>query len=452
MRKMSPVGLERKIGPGTATFIVVANMIGAGIFVTSGILASQLPGPGWILLCWLLGGLIALSGALCYAELATRMPEVGGEYVYLKTIYHPVFGFLTGWTSFVVGFSVPIAASALAFAEYVFAGLGRGADAAAPAPTLAKKAAALAVIALFTFIHYLGVRLGGRVQAALTSLKILIIAGLATAGVLAVREPLPALAFSGGGPATGTLLGFGTAMMMVMFAYSGWNASSYIAGEVRRPRRNLPLSLVVGTLVVTALYLAVNLFIFRSLPYPDAGGVIPIVERAAVRTFGPWMGRGLGLLVAFCLLSSLSAYIILGPRVYYARAKDGQFFKFAGRVHPRFGVPGWSILCQGAFAAAMVIIGSFEQLLVYMGFALNIFPWLAVFGLFLERRRSRTRAVPAETFKTWGFPLTPVFYLAASLGLMAVNYLNRPLESTAAVLTVLAGVPVYILWLGRKRG
>jgi APA family basic amino acid/polyamine antiporter len=440
--------LERKIGPGTATFIVVANMVGAGIFVTSGILAARLPGPGWILACWLLGGLIALSGALCYAELATRMPEVGGEYVYLKTIYHPVLGFLTGWTSFVVGFSVPIAASALAFSEYVFAGMSRASDASAAPPALAKKAVSLAVIALFTFIHYRGVKLGGRVQNALTSLKIVIIAGLALVGVLAVRSPFPTLSFAGAG--TGTLLGFGTAMMMVMFAYSGWNASSYIAGEVRNPRRNLPLSLIAGTLIVTGLYLAVNVFIFRSLPFAEAGGVIPIVEKAAVRTFGPWMGNGLGLLVGFCLLSSLSAYIILGPRVYYSMAKDGLFFSFAGRVHPRFGVPGWSILCQGAFAAAMVVLGSFEQLLIYMGFALNIFPWLAVLGVFLERRKNGRPPAEAGAFRAWGYPATPVFYLVASLGLMAVNYINRPLESTAAVLTVLAGIPVYILWLGRK--
>ncbi len=444
---MTNPSLERKIGPATATFIVVANMVGAGIFVTSGILAARLPGPGWILACWLLGGLIALSGALCYAELATRMPEVGGEYVYLKKLYHPVFGFLTGWTSFVVGFTVPIAASALAFSEYVYAGLGISAVPPATASVVPKKAVALAVIGLFTLIHYRGVRLGGRVQNALTSLKILIIAGLAIAGALAVRSPFPALSFPG--PGTGTLLGFGTAMMMVMFAYSGWNASSYIAGEMRNPRRNLPLSLIAGTLIVVALYLAVNAFIFRSLPYAEAGGVIPIVGKAAVRTFGPWMGKGLGFLVGFCLLSSLSAFIILGPRVYYSMAKDGLFFSFASRIHPRFRVPGWSILCQGLFAAVMVLAGSFEQLLIYMGFALNIFPWLAVFGVLVARKRSG--GGPAGAFKTWGYPVTPIFYLAASLGLMAVNYLNRPLESTAAVVTVLAGIPVYVLWLGRKR-
>ena len=446
---MTNPALQRKIGPATATFIVVANMVGAGIFITSGILAARLPGPGWILACWLLGGLIALSGALSYAELATRMPEVGGEYVYLKKLYHPVLGFLTGWTSFVVGFTVPIAASALAFSEYVSGALAGTGGPSPAASAFSKKALALAVIALFTLIHYGGVRLGSRVQNVLTSLKILIIAGLAAAGFLAVRSPVPALSFPSAG--TGTLLGFGTAMMMVMFAYSGWNASTYIAGEMRNPHRNLPLSLIAGTLIVTALYLALNVFIFRSLPYAEAGGVIPIVAQASVRTFGPWMGKALGLLVGFCLLSSLSAYIILGPRVYYSMAKDGLFFSFARRIHPRFGVPGWSILCQGFFASVMVLVGSFEQLLIYMGFALNIFPWLAVLGVFVERRRNGGNAA-SGAFKTWGYPVTPLFYLVASLGLMAVNYINRPLESTAAVVTVLAGIPVFVLWLGRKRG
>jgi APA family basic amino acid/polyamine antiporter len=445
MPAMSVPSLERKIGPATAGSIVVANMVGAGIFVTSGILAARLPGPGWVLACWLLGGLIALSGALCYAELATRMPEVGGEYVYLKKLYHPILGFLTGWTSFVVGFTVPIAASALAFSEYIFSASGAPATGATSA--LPKKALALAVIALFTLIHYRGLRTGGRVQNVLTALKILIIGGLALAGAFAVRAPFSALALPS--PGSGTLLGFGTAMMMVMFAFSGWNASSYIAGEMRNPRRNLPLSLVAGTLAVTLLYLAVNVFIFRSLPYAESRGVIAIVAAASVRAFGPWMGKSLGVLVSLCLLSSLSAFIILGPRVYYSMARDGIFFKSAARIHPSFRVPGWSILCQGFFAAVMVLVGSFEQLLIYMGFALNIFPWLAVFGLVLARKRSR--GGEAAVFRTWGYPATPVFYLAASLGLMAVNYLNRPLESTAAVVTVLAGIPVYILWLGRKR-
>ncbi|MCJ7679293.1 MAG: amino acid permease [Candidatus Aminicenantes bacterium] len=434
--------LKRTISPATATALVVANMIGAGIFTTSGIMAAQLPGPAWILLCWLLGGLIAICGALSYAELATRMPYEGGEYVYLKKLYHPSLGFLTGWTSFFVGFSVPIAASAMAFSEYIFEGL----QIQGLSPTelmLIKKGSALILITVFTGIHYLGVHLGSRVQNILTAIKVIIVSGLALAGILlSGGRPVQLLDFRVEGPFTG--LAFGTAMMLVMFSYSGWNASSYIAGELKNPRKTLPQSLVLGTVIVIVLYLALNLFIFQAVPYTEAKGTIAIVQQASISAFGDWMGNALSILVSLALLSSLSAFILIGPRVYYAMAKDRMFFPFASRIHPRFGVPGRSILIQGGIAAVMVIIGSFEQLLIYIGFALNIFPWLAVFGVFLARRR---KIGEAGAFRVWGYPVVPLFYLISSLGLMFINYLNRPLESTAAVLTVLAGIPCYYIWV-----
>jgi APA family basic amino acid/polyamine antiporter len=418
--------IERRIGPVTATSIVVANMIGAGIFTTSGIMAGQLPSSGWIFICWLLGGSIAIAGALSYAELATRMPQVGGEYVYLKKIYHPSVGFLTGWTSFFVGFSVPIAASAMAFSEYIFEGLQNQ---------------VLGVTSNHFF--FMGLKLGGKVQNFLTFLKIGIVVGLAGAGIaLTGGRGISAFSFVREGQSS--WLAFGTAMMLVMFSYSGWNASSYIAGEIKNPRKNLPLSLILGTSIVILLYLALNLFIFQALPYNQAKGTIAIAEKASIEAFGPWMGDALGLLISLALLSSLSAFVIIGPRVYFAMARDRLFFPFAAKIHPRYKVPGKSILIQGAIAVLMVLIGSFEQLLVYIGFALNIFPWLAVFGIFLARKR---RIGNTKAFKVWGYPVVPVFYLASSLFLMAINYLNRPIESTAAVVTVLIGIPCYFIWI-----
>ncbi|MBU4204371.1 MAG: amino acid permease, partial [Acidobacteria bacterium] len=297
--------IKRTISPATATALVVANMIGAGIFTTSGIMAAQLPGPAWILLCWLLGGLIAICGALSYAELATRMPYEGGEYVYLKKLYHPSLGFLTGWTSFFVGFSVPIAASAMAFSEYIFEGL----QIQGLSPTdlmLIKKGSALILITVFTGIHYLGVHLGSRVQNILTAIKVIIVSGLALAGILlSGGRPVQLLDFRVEGPFTG--LAFGTAMMLVMFSYSGWNASSYIAGELKNPRKTLPQSLVLGTVIVIVLYLALNLFIFQAVPYTEAKGTIAIVKQASISAFGDWMGNALSILVSLALLSSLSA-------------------------------------------------------------------------------------------------------------------------------------------------
>jgi len=436
--------IDRKIGPLTATSIVVANMVGAGIFTTSGIMAGQLPSSGWILVCWLLGGLIAIAGALSYAELATRMPQVGGEYVYLKKIYHPSIGFLTGWTSFFVGFSVPIAASAMAFSEYIFEGIHTQVlDITSNQLFFIKKGTALFLIVLFTGIHYMGMKLGSKVQNFLTFLKIAIVVGLAGAGIaLTGGKGISAFSFITHGESS--WLAFGTAMMLVMFSYSGWNASSYIAGEMKNPRKYLPLSLVLGTSIVILLYLALNLFIFQALPYNQAKGSIAIAERASIEAFGPWMGDTLGLLISLALLSSLSAFVIIGPRVYFAMARDRLFFPFAAKIHPKYKVPGRSILIQGAIAVFMVLIGSFEQLLVYIGFALNIFPWLAVFGIFLARKRHIGNH---DSFKVWGYPVVPAFFLLTSLFLMAINYLNRPLESTAAVVTVLLGVPCYFIWI-----
>ncbi len=435
--------VSRRIGPLTATSIVVANMIGAGIFTTSGIVAAQVPGAGYVIACWILGGVIAVCGALCYAELATRMPEEGGEYVYLKKIYHPALGFLTGWTSFLVGFSAPIAASALGFAEYIFPGFQKVLPPMSPAGiSLSKKAGAVAIILVLTVVHYLGVRVGSIVQNILTGVKIAIVLGLASVGLMVGDWQGSVFSVDAGGSIKGIALG--TAMMLVMFAYSGWNASAYIAGELKEPRRTLPLSLLAGTGIVIVLYLAVNVFVLKSVPYSELAGTIPVVEVAAVRAFGSWIGGMLGFITGLALLSSLSAFIILGPRVYYAMAKDRLFFPLAARLHPRYGVPGTSILLQGTVAVLMVVLGTFEQLAFYVGFALGVFPWLSVLGLFLARRKGIGDASAA---KAWGYPVVPVFYLVSSLALMIVAYINRPLASTAALVTIALGIPCYYLWV-----
>jgi len=237
-------------------------------------------------------------------------------------------------------------------------------------------------------------------------------------------------------------MALGTAMMLVGFSYSGWNASSYIAGELKNPRKTLPVSLVAGTLIVIFIFILINLFIFHSAPYSEVSGTIAVLDVASVWGFGKWMGKALGVLIGFALLSSLSAFIILGPRVYYAMARDKLFFSFASRVHPRYKVPGKSIIIQGAIAVIMVLVGSFETLLVYIGFALGIFPWLAVVGVFISRRKGIGEK---SAFKVWGYPVVPIFFLSSTLVLMVFNYINRPWESTAAIITVALGLPFYFL-------
>lgn len=432
--------LARSYGLVTATALVVANMVGSGIFTTSGIMAAHLPSAGWVLFCWLLGGIIALAGARCYGELATRMPEAGGEYLYLRRLYHPALGFLTGWTSFFVGFSAPIALSGLGFAEYLFAGLSRQAVDFAPDDlVLYKRLTAAAIVIVFTSLHYLGQKFGGMVQNVLAAVKLVSILGLASAGLL----------MAGGGirnqiVATGGDFSFGAAMMMVMFAYSGWNASAYIAAEVRDPRRTLPRSLTIGTVIVIALYLLVNLFIFAAAPYEELRGKVPVAEIAAVHAFGDWVPDLLSGLFAVSMLSSLGAFILIGPRVYYAMARDGLFFKRAAAVHPTFGVPGAAIVIQGCLAILMIFVGSFEQLLLYVGFALGIFPLLAVGGLFIARAE-RIGADTAAPIR-W-YPFLPILFLVASTALMVIAFLDRPFESGMALLTAAAGIPVYFLWV-----
>lgn len=431
--------VERRVGPTTATAIVVSNMIGAGIFTTSGIVASMLPNAQVLLLCWFLGGLIAISGALSYTELATRMPEEGGEYVYLKKIFHPSMGFLTGWASFFVGFSAPIAASALGFSEYLFAGLHVQIDGAAGILFYSKKMIAVAIIIFFTSIHYVGIKFGAIVQNTLTVFKVLIVIGLAMAGTFMAGGNVSFLQKTGG---TFDAFQFGTAMMIIMFAYCGWNAAAYIAGELKNPRKTLPVSLLSGSIIVMLLYLAVNIFILKAVPYSEMKGVIAIVETASVATFGPWMGSVTSLFVAVMLLSSLSAFVMIGPRVYYAMAKDGMFFKFAANLHSKTKVPGRSILIQGGIAILMVSVGSFERLVMYIIFSLSIFPILAVGGLFLARRK---KIGDDSAVKTWGYPVVPIFYLASSFILMIISYINRPVEATVAIVTVGMGVPIYFI-------
>jgi APA family basic amino acid/polyamine antiporter len=424
--------------PWSAIMLIVANMVGTGIFTTTGIIAVNLPNAYLILACWLAGGLIALSGALSYTELSTRMPEAGGEYVYLKKLYHPVVGFLSGWTSFFVGFSAPIAAAAISFSVYV---LGHEAHSDPTGRFLAS-----GVILVLTFIHFAGLKTGAAVQNGLTIIKILIIAILATAGLMLVDRVdfvLPVEGLEKAGWAA-----YGPALLFVMFAYSGWNASTYIATELAEPRKTLQKSLLWGTLAVISLYLLLHIFILSAVPITALQGRINGVEIAAVSVFGPWLGEIFGWLVAVALLSSLSAYIMLGPRVYFAMAKDRLFFAFAGRIHKRYGVPSTAVLLQGAIAIAMILLGTFEQLLVYIGFALSLFPVLAVAGLFIARQR---RIGETSVVRVWGYPIVPLFFIVTNILIMYFAFASRPLESLVAIATVMAGIPIYYLVSHKNR-
>jgi APA family basic amino acid/polyamine antiporter len=438
-------GLERKLGLFPLTNIVIANMVGAGIFTTSGLLMKDLHHPVVMLGLWVVGGLVALCGALSYGELGAAFPHAGGEYAFLSRLYHPILGFLSGWVSFFVGFSAPIAASAIGFSEYstrAFPGLLHpGIIGGASEAAVMKKLYAILIIAVFTFLHTRGLETGARVQNALTGLKILLIVGLVAAGFAVGKGSLGHLVaaapfrFDFGGLKT-----LGLSLMWIMFAYSGWNASAYVGSEVKNPSRNLPRSLLIGTGVVMLLYIALNLFYIYAIPPAQMEGVISVGGLAAGNLFGKSAETVLSVLISFALFSSLSAYLILGPRVYYSMARDGIFFKSIAFVDPKCCVPTRSIVLQGGIASVMVLFGTFEQLLTYMGFSLGIFPLLAVLGVFKLRRTGRSAV------KLPGYPVASAVYILVGATILVLAFLERPAESLVAVATALAGIPVYIFF------
>jgi len=433
--------LQRQLGAGTATSVVVANMIGAGIFTTTGLMLAEAKSGTLVLLAWFLGGVIALCGALCYAELATMMPRAGGEYAYLREIYGPLPAFLTGWTSFFVGFSAPIAASAMGGAAYLRAALELEISRLAP-PRVVEKAIAVILVLALSLLHSLGVRLGGRVQNVLTLLKVVLLVGM-VAGGFVVRAGTGGESEPLSGPGVADFRGLGVALLWVMFAYSGWNAAAYLGEEVERPERTLPRSLLLGTLAVMLIYVAVNALFLTARDASQFAGRVTVFDVAVRQIFGEAAGRWSSFLVFFALLSSLSAYVLIGPRVYFAMARDGLFFQGAAAVHPQFATPARAIWAQASCACVMVLSGTFDQLLTYIGFALGIFPWMAVAGVMVLRRREPQRERP---YRAWGYPVTPVFFLLAMAAILAVSFAGRPRESLIALATVAAGVPVYYLW------
>ncbi|MGB3863757.1 MAG: amino acid permease [Candidatus Aminicenantaceae bacterium] len=440
--------LKRKLGLFPLTNIVVANMIGAGIFTTSGLLMQDLHNPMIMIVLWVVGGALAICGALSYGELGAAIPRAGGEYAFLSRLYHPTLGFLSGWVSFFVGFSAPIAASAIGFVAYMTRAfpdiLRLGILDESIEATILRKLYAICIIVLFTAVHTRGLEFGANVQNVLTILKVGLIVGLIFAGFAFGQGSWDH--FSQGANFNFGFEGWkviGLSLMWIMFAYSGWNASAYIGSEIKNPSKNLPRSLIVGTGLVILLYFCLNLIYVYAVPPPDMEGVISIAGLAAGNLFGQSFERILSIMISFALFSSLSAYIILGPRVYYSMAKDKHFFRFVSDVHKKFGVPAKSIMLQGAIAAVMVLFGTFDQLLTYMGFSLGIFPLLAVLGVFKVRRLN------LSPYKMPGFPLAPVVYILAGITILILAFFQRPMESSIAIATVLIGIPVY--WIFKKK-
>jgi basic amino acid/polyamine antiporter, APA family len=446
---MTENNLQRKLGLFPATNIVIANMIGAGIFTTSGLLLAGLNNPITMIALWVVGGIIAICGALSYGELGAAMPGAGGEYLFLSKLYHPVFGFLSGWVSFTVGFSAPIAASAIGFSEYFCRAFPAVPAMLSNAGIMeigaTKKLLSVAVILIFTLIHYHGLKAGSRLQNLLTSLKVALIVVLITAGFLSMKGDFSN--FQQGQIMASGLASWKTialSLMWIMFAYSGWNAATYLGAEIKNPSKILPRSLLYGTGIVMLLYICLNLLFVYAIKPEEMKGVVAVGGLAMGNLFGQSADTLFSLLISFALFSSISALIIIGPRVYYSMAKDGLFFQKVAVVHPKFNVPSNSIILQCIIAVVLTLSGTFEQLLTYMGFALGLFPLLSVFGVFILRKQN-----PAGV-KLPGYPYVQIIYILTGVVILFLSFLEKPTESSIAILTVLLGIPAYYLFKNGK--
>lgn len=434
--------LVRKIGLFPAANIVVANIIGAGIFTTTGFLMDNLGNAAVMLSLWFIGGIIAFCGALAFGELGATFPEAGGEYFFISKLFNPLLGFLSGWLSLIVGFSAPIAASAIGSTEYFSLAFPQVQEwvlhfGLFSAETF-KKVLAISLILVFTIIHSHGVVFGSKVQNVLTILKVLLITLLIIAGFAFGEGDFKNLGDSGSFNFTfDGWKSVGLSLMFVMFAYSGWNSSTYIGSEIIAPQKVIPRSLLISTGIVMVLYLFLNLFFIYAIPADELIGVPEIAGLAAGKALGSKAETIISLLICFALFSSLSAFVILGPRVYYSMATQGLFFKFAAKIHTKYKVPVGAIVLQSIISIVLVLSGTFEQILVYMGFSLGIFPLLAVLGVFKLRINGQSK------LRLPGYPFIHVVFIFTGTIILILAFFERPLESSIAILTACSGIPVY---------
>ena len=434
---------QRPLGAVHAAALVVASMVGTGVFTTTGVLLKSLPSPAVVLVAWALSGVLALCGAAVYAELSAMMPRAGGEYVYVSRAFGPAAGFMSGWVALIVGFAAPTAGGALGFASYVHALV----------PALPTLGVEIALIVVLTAVHMFDVRFGARLQTGLAGLVVAVIvvfvvAALVTGGMaftnLAAAAPQAASPRDIGAVATAGA--FAVGLVQISYAYSGWNGAAYVAGEVRDPARALPRALVIGTGLVTLLYLLLNVVFLCAVPPAALAGHVNVAHIAAGALFGAGGAQVVSSLVALTAAGFVSAMLMSGPRVAVAMAQDGVFFRALGRANAR-GAPTLAVGLQGALAIVAVMTAKFDQLLVYVGFTLTLNAAAAVLAAFVLRRRD-----PGERpHHALGWPYSGVLFLAMAAFMIVLAVRERPWESAAALATLVAGGVAYAAWHRRQR-
>ena len=431
--------MKTKFSLTTATALVVANMVGSGVFTSLGFQAAGISSGPALLLLWILGGAIALFGALTYSEAGVLFPRSGGEYHFLTEMFHPALGFLAGWISFLVGFAAPVAAAAMGLGRYLTSAL------AVPEKTGAGLSSssliAVGVVAVLTVLHSLDKSLGARFQNVITIFKILFIVLIIVLG-LAMGEPA-GLSFAPTSRALRDVLSpaFAVSMFFVTFSYSGWNAAAYVAGEIENPRRNLPRSLIAGTLIVSVLYILLNFVFLRTVPIAELSGKLEVGYVFAGRVFGAAGGRLMGAVIAFLLLSSVSAMIIAGPRISRVIGEDYRLFRFLGKTTAK-DIPAAAVVVQGLLSVFYIVTSTFDQVIVFIGFTLNLFTFMTVLGVMIMRRKRPDLPRP---YRTWGYPWTPAAFLVIHVYILAYGLIYRPRESLAGLGLTAAGLVVYAI-------
>jgi basic amino acid/polyamine antiporter, APA family len=426
-----------KIGVWTAIFMVIANMIGTGVFTSLGFQVVDIQSGFPIELLWVLGGIAALCGALTYGELGTALPRSGGEYHLLTKIVHPIVGFLSGWVSATVGFAAPTALAAIAFAKY----------SAAVFPGIDVVVAAAAIVVFFTALHCVSISWGSRFTSALTVVKvILILVFIVAAFRVPEAQALTALPKPGD---FGLVLtpAFAVSLVYVAYAYTGWNAATYIVGEMEDPKRHLPRALFLGTLVVLVLYTLVNYAFMRSVPFGELAGQVEVGYLSASRIFGETGGEVMALTIALILTSTISVMIFVGPRIVQVMGEDYRLLRPLS-FRSEKGIPVYAVLVQSAITLTFIFTSTFQQVLLYAGFTLNLITAVTVAGVFVLRRREPDIERP---YRTWGYPWPPIVFLVLSGWSLTYMLVVQPRESLAGLATLSAGLVIYFADYARSR-
>jgi APA family basic amino acid/polyamine antiporter len=432
---VNTVHSRHSIGFFTACGIVIANIIGTGVFTSLGFQLPEIHSGFALLMLWIVGGIVALCGALSYGELSAALPRSGGEYHFLSAIYHPALGFMAGFVSATVGFAAPIALAAMAFGKYFQGVFGFG------SPT----ALSFVLVWITALVHMSGLKFGSAFQNLSTLLKVLLIVVLIGAG-MAVHPKQPITFW----PQSGDVMAifssaFAVALVFVMYSYSGWNAAVYITGEIEQPQKNVPRSLLCGTLVVLLIYTGLNAVFLATTPAQEMTGQIEVALISGKRIFGEEGGRIVGGIICIGLISAISSMTWIGPRVTMSMGEDHWLLRFLGQKN-RQGIPVYSILLQLLIVNVLLLTGSFELVVVYIGFSLLLCSLLTVFGVIVLRQ---TRPELPRPYRVWAYPLPPLIFAAITLWMMIYLLKSRPVESLSGLATMLVGFMLYF-FAGKK--